>query len=122
MSDTSLVAERNPAELEPAGALAPTAFDQLRELVRNGYSPDAEPAAGEAILMRHAQAPDLLVFPDGRIEVPAHQKPKLASLPAALAAPLRKRMSKRRTFAIVVLAAIFWFFSAFFTAIILEGM
>ena len=119
MSDTSLLAERSRTEPEAVNAPAPTAFEQLRALVRNGYAPDGEQEAGSAILMRHAQAPDLLLHPDGRIELPARQKPKLE---ASVVAPARPRMSKRRTFVIVVMAAIFWFFSAYFTAVILEGM
>ena len=119
MPDTSLLPERSRTALEPASVPAPTAFEQLRALLRNGYAPDGEQEAGSAILMRHAQAPDLLLHPDGRIELPSRQSPKRKE---SVAEPARPRMSKRRTFVIVVMAAIIWFFSAYFTAGILEGM
>ena len=120
MSDTSLLTERRRTELDPAGPTMPSAFEQMRELVRNGYLPDAGEASERAIRLRHPQAPDLLLHPDGRIEIPGHQEPKPSK--AFAIEPERRRMSKRRTLAIILLAAIFWFFSAYFTAVILEGM
>ncbi len=94
-------------------------FDKLRELTRNGYLPDASvPAEGSGILLRHATGPDLILQPDGSIDLPVGQSPKVAAPETPARAP---RMSKLRTLMILILAATFWFLSLAFTATILEA-
>ena len=94
--------------------------DKLRELTRNGYLPDlSTPATGSGILLRHATGPDLVLQPDGSIDLPIGQSPKVdVALPETPAkAP---RMSKLRTLMILILAATFWFLSLAITSTILE--
>ncbi|HET9427294.1 MAG TPA: hypothetical protein VFO69_02950 [Allosphingosinicella sp.] len=94
-------------------------FDKLRELTRSGYVPDmSSPTAGAGILLRHAAAPDLILQPDGSIDLPLDQ----AAKPAAHIAAKPPRMAKLRTLMIVVLAVCLWFLSVVITVSILEGM
>ena len=89
-------------------------FDKFRELTRNGYVPDpAAEDAGAAIVLRHASAPDLLLRPDGSIDVPTGQA--LKTQPEA-----QPRMSKMRTLIVVLLAAGLWFLSLAITATFME--
>ena len=90
-------------------------FDKLRELTRNGYVPDAgEAEPGAPILLRHASAPDLLLRPDGSIDLPAGQAVK--AQPAE-----RRRMSKLRTSIVILLAGALWFLSLLLTALFVEA-
>jgi hypothetical protein len=87
-------------------------IDSLRELVRNGYvaDPDA-PIEAEGILLRHDVAPDLVLFADGRIELPVGPLPKRGSAKPKTKA--EKRISWRRTLLVLVVAAIAWTMSVF---------
>ena len=82
-------------------------IEALRELTRNGYvaDPDA-PIEAEGILLRHDAAPDLVLFADGHIELPARPLPKRDTARAKTKAD--KRISWRRTFLVLVVAAIAW--------------
>lgn len=102
-------------------AAGPQLFDKLRELTRNGYLPDASASAGEGMLLRHDTAPDLILLPDGTIDLPLTQFPKNGPAEPLEPAPQR-RMAWFRTLAILILAATFWFLSVAITAGILEGM
>ena len=93
-------------------------FEVLRELTRNGYVPDTSDIESSGILLRHDQAPDLVLHADGRIEVPIGQRKKPSM--SRLMPGVRTGMSWRRTAFIVVLIALVWFFSAFLTASFLE--
>ena len=94
-------------------------FDKLRELTRSGYLPvTASPTAGAGILLRHASAPDLILQPDGSIDLPLGQ----AAKPAAQIAAKPPRMAKLRSLMILVLAVGLWFLSVVITVSILEGM
>ena len=95
----------------------PQLLDKLKELARNGYVPDASDDGSAGILLRHPTGPDLILQPDGTIDLPVVQRAK-SPVPAASA----PRMFKLRTLMIVVMAALFWFFSVAITASILEGM
>jgi hypothetical protein len=104
------------------------AFDKIRELTRNGYLPDADPADGGGILLRHSSAPDLVLRPDGSIDLPLGQRAKI-DLPPAAEAPADAqavaeppRMAKLRILVIVILAVTFWFLSVAITAGLLEGL
>jgi hypothetical protein len=89
-------------------------FDKFRELTRNGYVPDSrETEAGAAIVLRHASAPDLLLRPDGSIDIPKGQSMKVQ--PEA-----KPRMSKLRTLVVILLAAGLWFLSLAITATFME--
>ena len=115
-----MTALRQEGEQEPRQLVGEAqTFDKLRELTRNGYVPDATAdPSGKGILLRHESAPDLILRPDGTIELPIGQSEKKA----APVAPAPRRMAKLRTLAIIIFAVIFWFFSAFVTALIIEGM
>lgn len=94
-------------------------FGKLRELTRNGYFPDSNGGPATAgILLRHATAPDLILQPDGTIDLPVGQSAK----PGAPEPAAPQRMSKLRTLVIVFLAAGLWFLSVALTASMLEGM
>ena len=93
-------------------------FEKLKELARSGYVPDGAADGKGGLLLRHPSGPDLILQPDGTIDLPTVQSPKR---PVLVASP-SPRMSKLRTLAIVVMAALFWFFSVAVTVTILEGM
>ncbi|HEX9964906.1 MAG TPA: hypothetical protein VGB04_07965 [Allosphingosinicella sp.] len=90
----TMLTERRP---EPNAVGEPRVFDKLRELVRSGYALDPDPGPGGGMLLRHDSAPDLILHPDGRIDLPLAQRPKHS---APLSPPLagKRHMSKRRTF------------------------
>jgi hypothetical protein len=124
----SALSTQNRAEPAPAGE--PQIFEKLRELARNGYVPDPEPGAGGGMLLRHENAPDLLLHADGRIDLPVGQRPRPAAVlpapapvpaPEAAAVAEARRMSKRRTLFIVLLAAAFWFMSLALTSSIISS-
>lgn len=80
-------------------------FDRLQELMRHGYVPDHRPLAGsEGLLLRHQVAPDLILRPDGSVDVPLGQKLKFAPAPAAAHPPKRKRRWFRGLLVIIGLA------------------
>ena len=95
-------------------------IESLRELTRNGYvaDPDA-PAEGEGILLRHDVAPDLVLFGDGRIELPSRPIAKRAA--GKPKAKGDKRISWRRTFLVLVVAAIAWTMSVILGVAMLSG-
>lgn len=67
-----------------------SSFEKLQELTRHGYAPDPQPLAeGDGILLRHRSAPDLILWADGRVDVPLGQ-PAKADRNQALA-PVKKR-------------------------------
>jgi hypothetical protein len=91
------------------------AFDQLKELIANGYVADPG-APGEAgILLRHKAAPDLILHADGRLEVPIGQPAK----------SVRRFLDWRRwlkILALVIFGGIFWLVSLGFTMTLLESL
>ena len=86
-----------------------TTFEKLQELTRHGYVPDTQPVAnGDGILLRHRSAPDLILWSDGRVDVPLGQSTK------GIAAPVPAEKKKRRwgrAFLIFSFLAIYTFFS-----------
>ncbi len=101
-------------ESEPVPA-DPQPFDRLKELVANGYVPDPGTPGEAGLLLRHRSAPDLILFEDGRIEVPIGQPAKGA----------RRFSNWRGWFKFAVLVAIgfvFWIISVTATVSILESM
>ena len=79
MSESAMLMERR---AEPNELGEPQVFEKLRELARNGYVPDAEPGPEGGMLLRHDNAPDLILHADGRIELPVGQRPKPIAAPA----------------------------------------
>lgn len=99
----------------------PEAFAKLRELTRTGYVPAAEEERTDGgILLRHESAPDLVLHPDGRLDLPAHQSAKApkAEPPAAR----EKRIYWLRTLFVVAIIVTVWFLSLALTAGLLESM
>ena len=94
------------------------AFEVLRELTRNGYVPDTSDIESSGILLRHDQAPDLVLHADGRIDVPIGQRRKPAM--TRLIPNVSTGMSWRRTAFIVFLVALVWFFALFLTVSFME--
>ena len=93
----------------------PEAFDRLKELVANGYVADPGAPDEAGLLLRHRSAPDLILFPDGRIEVPIGQPAK----------GVRRHFNWRgwlKLFALLAIGAIFWLVSVGVSVGILEGM
>lgn len=77
-------------EANPGRALDRGGFRVLQELSRHGYVPDADAAvAGEGLLMRHPSGPDLVLRPDGFIEVPASQSKRQGS--TDIAKPVKRK-------------------------------
>jgi len=97
----------------------PAVFDKLRELTRSGYVPDAaaDVAAG-GLLLRHDSAPDLILKPDGSLDLPIGQEAR----PRAPAAESRaeKRIYWRRTIMVVALTVAVWFLSLAVAASFIE--
>ena len=90
-------------------------FDRLKELVANGYVPDPGMPGEAGLLLRHWSAPDLILFEDGRIDVPIGQPAKRA----------RRFSNWRGWFKVSVLVAIgfvVWLISVTATVSILESM
>jgi hypothetical protein len=93
-------------------------FEVLRELTRNGYVPDTSDIETSGILLRHDQAPDLVLHADGRIDVPIGQRRKAAM--TRLIPNVSTGMSWRRTAVIVFLGALLWSFALFLTVSFME--
>ena len=90
-------------------------FDRLKELVANGYVADPGAPGEEGLLLRHRAAPDLVLFPDGRIEVPIGQPAK----------GMRRLFNWRgwlKFVAMLVLGFVFWLISLTASISILEWM
>lgn len=118
MPESAMLMERR---AEPNVLGEPQIFEKLRELARNGYVPDPEPGPQGGMLLRHDNAPDLILHADGRIDLPLAQRPRPAAAePAPPPSPARRRMAKRRTLLIVLLAAAFWFLSVVLTVSIIS--
>ena len=111
------VIERDEAERPLAGQ--PAVFEKLRELTRNGYAPDpAEDPCRRGILLRHESAPDLILLPDGSIDLPTRQR---ARTPRAAPESARaKRIYWRRTFFVIVITVAVWFLSVALAAGFIE--
>jgi hypothetical protein len=111
------VIERDKAEQVPAGQ--PAVFEKLRELTRGGYLPDpVEDPSRRGILLHHESAPDLILLPDGSIDLPTRQRARTpASAPESAKA---KRISWRRTFLVTVITVAVWFLSVALAASFLE--
>ena len=96
----------------------PALFEKLRELTRHGYVPDAGDAPETGILLRHDNAPALILKPDGSIELPASQPPRREKVTAE---PVQdKRIYWRRTFFVVVLTIGVWFLSLAIAATVIN--
>ena len=116
MAEPALFADRR--EVRTGQVLEPQSFEALRELTRHGYTPDAHAdAATGGLILRHEQAPDLVLRPDGTIVVPAGQAVKRPAAPA----PKKRGISWRRTFLVLFLAGIVWFVSILLAMGIFEG-
>ena len=106
----------NEVESKPQDVVAGSAaFEKLRELTRNGYVslPEDRHSDG-SVLLRHDTAPDLLLRPDGAIEVPLGQ-------------PAKPRMKPRwplsfwqTAFVLVVGIAGTWFLTLFAATVLLD--
>lgn len=123
MPESAMLAD---SRAEPGTAGEPQIFEKLRELARNGYVPVPEPGPGGGMLLRHDNAPDLLLHPDGRIDLPAGiHAGSAAAMRSAAPAPETsagpRRMSKLRTLLMVLFAALFWIMSLALTSSILHG-
>lgn len=80
-------------EADVATALEARGFKALQELSRHGYAPDPRDISESgALLIRHATGPDLLLRPDGTIELPENQPVKSAGAEPAS----RRTISWRR--------------------------
>ncbi len=103
---------------EPSGEVR--VIESLRELARNGYVADPEATTeGQGILLRHDVAPDLVLHADGRIELPLRPAPKREA--GKTKVQDKKRISWRRTFLVVVVAAIAWTMSVFLGVALLSS-
>ena len=99
----------------PAGAADADPFDKLKELVASGYLPSGAARDDRGILLQMNGAPDLILFPDGRIDVPLGQ-------------PIKRPFGRfrwrswLRILALIVLGGVFWMASLGVSLSILEWM
>ena len=94
-------------------------FDKLRELTLGGYLPQsASGLDGKGILLRHQSAPDLILQPDGSIDLPIGQPAK----PVPSKSGGQSRLSGFRSPMIIIIAAGLWCLSVAITASIMEGL
>jgi hypothetical protein len=99
----------------------PAVFEKMRELTRGGYVPDADAdPASTGILMRHETAPDLILNPDGSIDLPTGTRKKRRF--RAVEPAREKRIYWRRTFLVVVITIGVWFLSLAVTAAFIGEM
>lgn len=97
MGQSALLAEQ-PSELVGKEPVSSASFAKLQELTRQGYLPDAAPH-GDGILFRHPSAPDLVLRPDGSIDLPVAQGVKGKR---GKAKKIRRQISWRRTFLFLI--------------------
>lgn len=114
MGESALLAETHDDRLKPSTAQG---FDRLQELMRHGYAPDPRPnGSSGGLLLRHEFAPDLILRPDGSVDVPVGQALKMRPVPAT-APPKRKRRWLRSFFILVGLAMYTMFALAILVAV-----
>ncbi len=77
---------------------ASPAFDKLQQLASQGYVTDPTPR-GDGILLRHPSGPDLVLRPDGSIDLPLEQSTRRRP------AGTRKISWRRSILFLIVLAA-----------------
>lgn len=118
------------------------AFDRLRALVRRGYVADMEgEGPGGGMLLRHAAAPDIVLYPDGAVEsIDRNRRNRVTSLTGDLIpaenASDERRFSRflerlpdtgkrpqppkkwRKRFAVMILLLAVWFFSIMLTVLL----
>lgn len=103
-------------------ALPAQGFERLQELMRHGYVPDPRRLPGsEGLLLRHQRAPNLVLRPDGSVDVPLGQPLKSALAEFAPEPPRRKRRWFRALL-IVVGLGLYTFFAIAVLAGVLESM
>ena len=79
-------------------------LQRLKELVRHGYVPEKRPLSGnDGLVLRHDNAPDLVLRSDGSVDVPLGQ-PLKRNLAADLLPPRSHRRWKRFGLILVGLA------------------
>ena len=119
MAESALMPETRNHSSTPATSQG---FDRLQELMRHGYVPDHRPLSGSAgLLLRHQFAPDLILRPDGSVDVPLGQKLKFAPAPVTAKPPKRKRRWLRG-FLIIVGLALYTLFAFAIIAATMESM
>lgn len=108
------------SEAEAGRSLDVGGFRALHELTRHGYAPDADGAVdGEGLLMRHPIAPDLVLRPDGSIEVPSGQPRRRVS--PSPAKPARRKRRWGRMFLILMAVTAYTMLAFLVMAIIFDG-
>ena len=91
MADSALLSSAGTS----SGELQRGGFDALQELTRHGYVPDpATRTVGDGLLLRHRTSPDLILRPDGMIEIPAGQPLKQAPVDPAPKPPRKRRWGR----------------------------
>lgn len=109
MGEAAVLSDREVRQ--PSESDRGSSFEKLQELTRHGYLPDTQPLSnGDGILLRHPSAPDLILWADGRVDVPLGQPRKTVPAPA----PTRQASKTRRwgrALLIFGMLAIYTFFS-----------
>ena len=120
MLESSNLTNMSRAEVVPMEGQA-DAFGKLRELTRNGYAPVVEDGRTDGgILLRHESGPDLVLHPDGRLDLPAEQGANRTK--AATKAAREKRIYWLRTLSVVAMIVAVWFLSLALASGLIESM
>lgn len=105
--------------LPPTLAIEPEAFATLRELAAGGYVPVKADLDDGGILLRHDSAPDMVLYPDGRIAVPLGQPPKGNG--STILGAVDKRKLWRLGLLFLLLSAALSFLSVFLATLALDA-
>ena len=96
---------------------AASGYEKMQELTRHGYLPDPHRLPREeGMLLRHRSAPDLILRPDGSIDLPIGQDVKAAAPPA----PPAKKKSWRRAILITLGVVVYTILGLMLTIAILS--
>ena len=107
--------ERRAARAE----LGPQAFARLREFSAGGYVPVDDDPDQPTILLRHPSAPDMILHPDGSIDLPLGQPAKQSG--RAIDGPSDTARLWRLGLMFLILSALLTFVAVFLATLALDG-
>lgn len=116
MADSALFTSTGPS----GGGMQRGGFDALQELTRHGYVPDPDARTeGDGLLLRNRTAPDLVLRPNGVIQIPPGQPLKRALTDVGPEPRQKRRWG--RMFLIIVGLVIYTLIAIAIVAGLMEG-